>query len=474
MDNLKILVVIANYGTKNDAFLHQLLDEYASMSFEVHPVVLTNVPKGLGDSVEVIVERPRGDPWSFPFAHKKILADRIMSHDLFIYSEDDTLINEQNIRAFLNADSLLADDEVAGFMRSEMSLDGTLSVSTVHGHFHWNPPSVVLRGPYLFARFTNDHSGSYILTRKQLHRAIESGGFLVGPHQGKYHLPETAATDPYTQCNLKKLVCISRIEDFVLPHLPNKYVGRLGLRDSEFFRQIKALEDVYYKRRPSASLLLQETHVANCKWAKSYYESVRRDLLELIPHACRRILSYGCGWGALEEELMKRGTDVTAVPLDAVIGAAAEARGIRVVYGSPKEALASVSQERFDAIVATNILHLCSNPQELLISFAPLLAPQGAVLATIPNLQQLPVRLRRLKGEESYRALGNFEQSGIQLASKKMIRDWFQSAGLKITRTVPLIPDRARSAAKLLGKLGHGMLASEFIVLAGKAHSGVE
>ncbi len=225
---MKILVTIANFGTKNDQYLRRLLDEYASMSHEVHTVVLTNVPKSLGDGVEVVVETPQGDPWTFPFAHKKILADRLGDYDIFIYSEDDTLITERNISAFLEVTKVLAVNEIAGFIRSEKSPDGTTYFSTVHNHFHWDPESIVSRGPYTLAFFTNEHSASYILTREQLKRAIKSGGFLTGPHQEKYDLLVSAATDPYTQCNFKKLICISQIEDFVLPHLPSKYIGKLG------------------------------------------------------------------------------------------------------------------------------------------------------------------------------------------------------------------------------------------------------
>ena len=68
-----------------------------------------------------------------------------------------------------------------------------------------------------------------LLTREQLRKAIQSEGYLVGPHQNKYDLLVTAATDPYTQCGFRKLVCISHIEDFFIAHLPNKYVGELGV-----------------------------------------------------------------------------------------------------------------------------------------------------------------------------------------------------------------------------------------------------
>jgi 2-polyprenyl-3-methyl-5-hydroxy-6-metoxy-1,4-benzoquinol methylase len=468
---MKILVTIANYGTKNDAFLQKLLDEYNSMSYQVHLVVLTNVSKNLGQGVQVVVETPNGNPWSFPFAHRKVMADRIREYDLFIYSEDDTLIKQQNIDAFLEANQALRENEIAGFVRSERTSDGYESISTVHAHFHWDPCSIVSRGQHTFAHFTNEHSGSYILIQEQLSRAIRSGGYLVPPHQGKYHLPETAATDPYTQCGFRKMICISRIGDFILPHLPNKYVGKLGLGSEEFLRQIQALEDIRSGTRPSTSLLDRQPSAAQGKWGKKYYEPTRQDLTELIPQGTQNVMSYGCGWGALEKKLVERGMDVTAIPLDAVIGACAEVRGLKVVYGTPREALKNISNKRFDCIVATDMLHLHPKPEELLISFSRLLTAGGRIVVTVPNLQQLSVWWRRISRREAYRTLGSFARSGIHLTSHKMIRDWFKTAGLRIHQTLPVIPDKAKKIHQTLGSLSQRWLASEFLIVAGSPHS---
>ena len=70
---MKILVAIANYGTKNKRYVARLMEEYKAMSFDVHIVILSNVPKELGQDIEVIVGLPIKDPWSLPFGHKKYL-----------------------------------------------------------------------------------------------------------------------------------------------------------------------------------------------------------------------------------------------------------------------------------------------------------------------------------------------------------------------------------------------------------------
>ncbi len=72
------------------------------MPHRVEIVVFSNLQKNFGQDAECVVVNPDGkDPHTLPFAHKRIMADPIDHFDLFIYSEDDTLICEQNLDAFL-------------------------------------------------------------------------------------------------------------------------------------------------------------------------------------------------------------------------------------------------------------------------------------------------------------------------------------------------------------------------------------
>src|SRR5579863_512939 len=133
---MKVLAVIESYGTGNDPYLLRLVEEYRSMSFDVHIVVISNLSKCVADGVEVIAVPRRKNPWTWhgtfqgtrnllrlrqeyrdwvrhldlPFAHKQIFADRLNEYDLFLYSEDDTLVTERNLRAFLSVSAALPDN----------------------------------------------------------------------------------------------------------------------------------------------------------------------------------------------------------------------------------------------------------------------------------------------------------------------------------------------------------------------------
>ncbi len=211
------------------------------MSFDVDILVLSNIPKALKHGAELIVIPAGRDPRTLPFAHKALFADRMNDYDLFLYSEDDVLVTERNIHAFICAGRSLGEREIPGFLRFEEGPQER-NFPDIHGRFRWDPGSVTRRGDSAWAFLTNEHSGCYLLTREHLRRALASGGYLVGPHQGKYDLLCTAATDPYTQCGFRKLLCISRIDDFLVHHLSNKYSGtKFGIGETRFRAQIEAL-----------------------------------------------------------------------------------------------------------------------------------------------------------------------------------------------------------------------------------------
>src|SRR5213075_3286311 len=132
---LRALVTIASYGQKNIGYLKQVIQGYREMDLDVTVVVLSEAPKDLGEGVEVAVGLPSRNPWSLPFAHKKVFARNLDGFDLFIYSEDDVEVTEKNINAFLRVTPTLKNSEIAGFMRYETDGSGTQVLTDVHGPF---------------------------------------------------------------------------------------------------------------------------------------------------------------------------------------------------------------------------------------------------------------------------------------------------------------------------------------------------
>jgi 2-polyprenyl-3-methyl-5-hydroxy-6-metoxy-1,4-benzoquinol methylase len=466
---MKLLVTIANYGTGNQEPLTRLLDEYRRMPFETDLVILSNIEKDLGKDVEVAVGLPSRNPWTLPFAHKRIFGERRNDYDLFIYSEDDTLITERNIEAFLRVTRVLPENEIAGFIRTEEGPDGDVYFSTVHNHYHWEVSSTRNNGTYSFAHFTNDHSAAFILTRDQLARAIASGGFLVPPHEGYHDLLVTAATDPYTQCGFKKMLCISHLEDFITPHLTNKYVGAMGVSRAEFYRQIERLRELDRSGLPRRTLFGVETRLHHRIWSKSYYEPKDPELLRRVPEGARSVLSIGCGSGETEGRLVADGKRVVALPLDAAIAVCAEERGVEIDYGTLEEVSPALRDQKFDCVLVSNVLHLVEDPVQVLRVYGALLDAGGRLVLRVPNLSQLPVLWRRVRGKYGYRNLGSFAASGTQVTGIGTVTRWLRSAGLRVESLEPVIPERFAKAQRLTGGLLANRFATDLIACARRA-----
>ncbi|MGE3327839.1 MAG: glycosyltransferase [Acidimicrobiia bacterium] len=452
---MRILVGIASYGNSNDAYLAKLIASYRQMRFDVDVVVLTEASKDVDGATEIRIGLPTSHPYSLPFAHKELFAERADAYDLFIYSEDDTLITQKHVDSFLWATSVLPPTSIAGFLRSEKTPDGTLSCSTVHNHFHWIPESACVHGGQIWAEFSNPHSGSFILTRAQLRKAIESGGFIANPHAARYDMLVTAATDPYTSCGFNKLICVSRLDDFLLPHLSNKYHGSMGLALDEVKRQGAVLERIALGLETDTRLFNPRARTDDHRWDKRFYEAPDSGLLARVPRRPCRILSVAVGSGALETALLERGHEVVGIPLDNVIAATAAHAGIRLTSPDLEQAQRELAGERFDVIVAQEALHHFRNPALVVGQLVGLAAPGGLVLATVPNrtrhyTKALVGRGRPLP-EASY---GDLE---VHIPTRRTAAGWLRDGGAGAITVSP------RSAT--------GAVLSHRVVLAGRVRA---
>lgn len=484
---MKVLVSIVSHGIQNDRYLLQLISEYKSMPFDVDIIVLSNIPKQVPPGVELRVVDLRGkNPCWLPFAHKQIHADRLNQYDLFIFGEDDTLIREHNIRAFLEVSAVLPETEVPGFLRFEQCPDGSLNYPEVHGHFHWDPESVRSRGEYTLAFFTNEHSGCYALTREQFRRVINSGRFLVPPHTEKYDFICTAGTDPYTQCGLQKLICISHLEQFSIHHLPNKYVAGLGVRGSELSRQVTALLEIGQRSSRPTRLFDTETALIDGWYSKDYYEPVQMTAVSAIPSRTRTVLSIGCGWGATEIHLAKKGLSVTAIPLDPMIPGGAESSGVEIVTGTFNTAREALSGRQFDCILLSNVLHLVRDPVEILSSFGSLLSPDGVVVAVVPHTAGMRTAWKTIRKNRhlipnssevisAWKAIREgaraknpafYQRTGFHATSPNTIRRWFRDGGMRVESCTRLLRQQTRGVGRVALSLTAPWLTQQFVVVA--------
>lgn len=451
---LRLLVTIASYGRKNAELLQRVIAQYQDMELDADIVVLSNEPRDLGPNVKVIVGLPTPDPWSLPFAHKAVFAEMVDHYDLFAYTEDDMGVSEQNIRAFVEASPQLAADEIAGFLRYELGPTGARSLPEVHGGYRWKPATAARRGRYTVAEFTNEHAAFYLLSRDQLRQMVAHDGFVRVPSKGRYDLACTAATDPYTRYGLRKIICISALDDFLIHHLSDRYAGQMGIPLDLVRLQIQALEQIAEGSREASTLVQAETRWPDGQWAKDGYERPNPDVLNMIPSGTRTLLSLGCGWGASEESLVERGFTVTALPLDAILGVLAERPGIEVLHGSLPECISKLEGRVFDCVLITDLLHLTPNPRQVVDQCSALVGDGRHLVICGPNFNSLRILAKRALGKGDYCKLRSFDEGGIHRIGPGSLKRDLARAGFEITSVRWLHHPAAGGVDRRLGRWG--------------------
>jgi len=238
---VKILVGITNWGVYHDGYLERLFAEYRGMGLCLQLVVFCAFWKGLGSDVICEVRPMGGDTLALTWAHRAYFAEHVNDYDVFVYSEDDILITERNLKAWIRANEILGDgDKVPGFFVKEEAPGAFPNYCQAHASFGWE--EVETHGEEKFAYFSNVHSACSVLSRKQLQLAIQSGNYLGDPRgSGPYAERELACSGPFYECGLRKLIPISRFKDFIVIHIPASYIGVLGTPEAQIRRQIESM-----------------------------------------------------------------------------------------------------------------------------------------------------------------------------------------------------------------------------------------
>ena len=164
----------------------------------------------------------------------------------------------------------------------------------------------------------------------------------------------------------------------------------------------------------------------------SYYVQPRPEVAALVPPDCRRVLDVGCGAGELGRLLRARGHHVTGIELVPEAAEAARRQLDHVVTADVETAGFPFPPGSFDAVVFADLLEHLIDPWRILREAAALLAPGGHVIASIPNLQNLDVLRRLVRGRWEYRERGLTDIGHLRFFTLHTIRGLFAQAGLAL------------------------------------------
>jgi SAM-dependent methyltransferase len=172
----------------------------------------------------------------------------------------------------------------------------------------------------------------------------------------------------------------------------------------------------------------------------AYYDRVRDELLDMIELVPQRVLDVGCGGGATGAELKRRYPGATVTGIEPVAAAAqrAQSRIDRVICANAESldfAAAALTDSAFDLIVVADVLEHMYDPWRMLERLRALLASGGRILASIPNVRNLWLLEKIVRGGFDYGDEGLLDITHIRFFTFAEMRALFAGTGYAIERS---------------------------------------
>lgn len=145
-----------------------------------------------------------------------------------------------------------------------------------------------------------------------------------------------------------------------------------------------------------------------------------------------RVLDVGCGTGSISKIIVETtGAQLTGIEPDPQRVAVARSRGINALQGFFDEKTID-NLGKFDVVVFADVLEHLPDPATALRLAHHVLKPDGAVVASIPNIAHWSVRLDLLCGRFDYQPYGIMDATHLRWFTEKSVRVLFETTGYQI------------------------------------------
>ena len=170
---------------------------------------------------------------------------------------------------------------------------------------------------------------------------------------------------------------------------------------------------------------------------RTYYEQSRPEVRPFVPPGCLRVLEIGCSEGRFMAGLKAERAGIYAVGVEPYPDAATKAAGVfdRLVQAPVEAALDQLGDEApFDCVVANDVLEHLVDPWNVLQRICARLAPDGCVVASLPNIRHWPtLNALFLGGRWDYAEAGVLDRTHLRFFTRKSLPELFERAGFALT-----------------------------------------
>lgn len=198
---------------------------------------------------------------------------------------------------------------------------------------------------------------------------------------------------------------------------------------------------------------------------RAYYAHARTDITALVRGRGLKVLDVGCGRGATLAGLKRSGQAALAVGVEINPEAAGEAGRLldEVIVGNIENLELKYPGGYFDLIIMADVLEHLADPWGALRKLKKYLAPDGMVIASLPNFREFGT-LRRIlfHGDFQYTEAGTLDRTHLRFFCKKNMVELFRE-GFEITE-IKTVPELLKGEVALFNRLTF-RLFEEFLVI---------
>jgi cyclopropane fatty-acyl-phospholipid synthase-like methyltransferase len=175
----------------------------------------------------------------------------------------------------------------------------------------------------------------------------------------------------------------------------------------------------------------------NTDYVFKYDDNPRTELIDLITEPPHRVLEIGCGAGATGLALKQKFQDIEYVGVEPDEGAAkiAQTRLDRVIFSDIEKVqwdTIGLHKEYFDLIICADVLEHIYDPWKTLFALRNNIAPDGKILASIPNIQHISIINNLLNDHWTYSKYGLLDATHIRFFTLSEITKMFSGTGYKM------------------------------------------
>ena len=168
-----------------------------------------------------------------------------------------------------------------------------------------------------------------------------------------------------------------------------------------------------------------------------YYAGSRSDMVKYVRDNPRHILEIGCGQGNFSKNFPN--CEYLGIEPNAEMAAKAAANNIHVINGLYDDVASQIPNGHFDLIVCNDVIEHMIDPAGFLRNVKSKLAPNGQLIASIPNIRYAPILFDLIvHADFEYQTQGIMDYTHLHFFTPKSFKRLAEQCGWKIETLEPL------------------------------------